>query len=130
MVETLEVILDEETKNALNAHLKVQIFTRNWLWCRAVHFLYTEIFKESLSEIYKEFTKEKLDEETKLGFLHMSQEFGSYINYEDVYGKFGHIETIIVGRSLLQHAKDVDVQVAEDFSRIQAMQPQTALSNR
>lgn len=130
MVETFQIILDEKIQNSLNAHLKTQIFKNNWLWCRTIHFLYTEIFKENLSDIYKEFTKEKLDEETKLGLLHMSQEFGNYISYADVYGKFGHIETIIVSRCLLQHAKDVDVQVAEDFSRIQAMQLETTLSNR
>lgn len=134
MIETLQELVlkfDEKKKNTLNTNLKQQIYTKNWLWSRTVRFLYSEIFKEdNLYGVYKEFTQITLNEESKMGFLHMSQEFGDCISYKDVCGKFEYIDAIIVSRCLLRNANDVDVQVAEDFSRMQAMQPHTALSNR
>lgn len=136
MIETFKTIFlkfNDKIKEGLISYFKPQILNKNWLWCRVAKFLYAEILEENIQDsfsIYKELTREIRTEENKLGFLHISQEFGDYINYDDIHGKFGHIEAIIISRFLLQHTKDIDVQVAEDFSRIQAMQPQTALSNK
>lgn len=133
MVDSLTLLLlklDDKMQQSLKTHLKQQVFIENWLWCRVVYFLYSEILVDSIEDIYKEFSKGAITEETKLGFLHIVQEFANYINYQDVYGRFGCLENIIVSRCLLQHATEVDVQVAEDFSRIRTLEPQKEFSNR
>lgn len=136
MTQTLESIFlksDNEMQNGIKAFLKRQIFAQNWLWCRTVSFLYSEILKQNMAQAYNEFANETVTEETLLGFLHISQEFAKYIRYEDIHGKYGYIESIILSRDLLQYTENVDVQVAEDFSRIKAIQAddeQNVLSNR
>lgn len=137
MIESLGNLFlksDDKMQKEINAFLKRQIFAQNWLWCTTVHVLYFEILdKKNMSQIYTDFTSGAVTEETMVGFLHMSQAFGKHIQYEDVHGRFGHVESIIVSRCLLGHVENVDVQVAEDFSRIQAIQAeskQNVLSNR
>lgn len=113
--------VDDVSRQHLQKLLEEYVFAQHWLWCRAASLFYTTIFLDDPEQVYRNYTKRLMTEENRLGFLHLSQEFGQYLGYEHDFGQFGYLERIIINRNLLKHAEEADVQVAEDFSRIEAL---------
>lgn len=113
--------LDTATKFNLKAILTEKLHTKSWLWARAIRLLYSEIVPESLTEIYDEFVNKRKETDTKLGVIHLTQVFSDSLCYENIPSGFDEIENVITLRSLLYGGDDLEVQIAENFSRIESI---------
>lgn len=113
--------LDCTTKVRLKELLTEKLHTESWLWAKAVRLLYSQIIPSPLVEIYNEFVNKRKETDSKLGIIHLTQTFRDSLTYENVQDTFGNVENVIILRCLLHHGHDLDVQIAENFSRIESM---------
>lgn len=118
--------LDDSVKEDLKSVLLEKVHGEHWLWCKAVYILYSEILPTSLTETYKYFTNNVSKEEELLGSLHLTQIFGNDLTFDDLHSSFDDLYSIIALRSLLKNGDDLEVQIAETFSRIEKIHKKDA----
>lgn len=113
--------ITDDIKTKLFNYLTEKVQIEHWLWCTAVYLLYTELCPSSVSDAYEELSIKVSD----LGLLHLTQIFANHLGYEHIRSsKFGDIEHIILLRCFVSYQDDLEVQIAENFTRIQKIRSQ------
>lgn len=115
-IQTTIKIFDGNSFEKLKTILKHKAFQFSWFWCKAIYLLYTQITPVSITEIFNEITKDIQQE--NLTVLHFIQIFGQHLNYDYINFKLDTISNIIVLKSLL-HCNEIDVQIAEVFTKME-----------
>lgn len=118
IITNLITNLDLATKQKLKDLLISKVHKNHWLWARATYLLYSKILPSSLTNIYEEFLRKKSPDASSLGTVHMTQVFGKDLTYDNIDTSRIDVENIITLRSLLPHTENIDVQIAENFTRI------------
>lgn len=109
---------DADLKNELKTVLKTKSLNEAWFWCKASYHLYDSMLQQNLVEMYAEFVEGAVDDRNNLGVLHLTQVFSNKLSYDHVRYNFDPVGSIIVLNSLT-HCDEIDVQIAEVFSKIE-----------
>lgn len=118
IIKNLITNLDSATKQKLKDLLIAKVHGKHWLWARATYALYSKILPSPLTNVYEEFLQKKAPDVPSLGTVHMTQVFGKDLTYDNTNTSKVDVENIITLRSLLPHTENIDVQIAENFTRI------------
>ncbi|XP_050511017.1 E3 ubiquitin-protein ligase listerin [Diabrotica virgifera virgifera] len=110
---------DKSFRSNLKRIIKENSRNYGWQWPAVAYLLYSELLPEDLKAVYKEFVQDT--SKTDVSYeLHLTQTFSQNINYDLVHNKADAIDNIVSLRSLIQ-CEDIDVQIAEVFTQMEAI---------
>lgn len=122
-LQKLVKITSADFAKQIESVLIKNLFLYGWLWTTTLYNFYLEIVNEDLCKNFVELINKPETQEFPLARLHLVQIFAKHINYDHIWEKLSPIESIIALRSLILN-EELDVQIAEAFSKIDNIQRQ------